>query len=44
MSNLTITIAVIWISGAIATSFSKDSSCLGASLFATIVIGFGYLL
>jgi len=35
---------VIWISAAIGTIATKDSSCMGAACFTTILIGFGWFL
>jgi len=37
-------IMVIWISAAIATAFSKDSSCMGAAAITTLILGFGWFL
>jgi hypothetical protein len=39
-----ITIISIWVCGTLATIFSKDSQCMGASLIATVVIGIGFFL
>jgi hypothetical protein len=44
MNWFALTLIAIWISASIATCISRDSSCMGAAMVTTIVMGFGWLI